>query len=349
MTPKISVIVPVYNTGEILRNTIDSILQQTFRNFELILVDDGSTDVSKKICDEYKKKDSRIIVVHQTNRGICAARNIGIGMAKGEYITFCDHDDLYAPNKLQRQYEIAFETGADVVNVGYITKCDNGKIKENSIELRCNSKKDIRENFFDLTYCSMSTIWVKLYKMSTLKPYLKFDTKYVRGHEDVNFNLLLLPIMNSFVSSREILYTHIVRKELSTSANSHIEVIQGMKDEIKNYCNALYHYDINIVENHDSFVLKISALLRSLSVYMGKCKINRKQFIETLFSVKYPKCNISMKDVLFSNKVSFKDKLVCYLVENQLYAFLYFMVIVFLKYQKSKEMAISVINSKVIL
>lgn len=332
MCPKISVIVPVYNTGEILRNTIESILQQTFTDFELILIDDGSTDISKRICDEYKEKDNRIVVIHQANSGICTARNIGISLAKGEYITFCDHDDLYVPTKLQRQYEIAIETKADIVNVGYMTKFDDGKTIETSLNLRCESKEAIRKKFFDLTYQSMSTIWVKLYKVSTLRPYLIFDIKYTRGHEDVNFNLSLLPIINSFVSSEEILYTHVVRKELSTSASIHVEVIQGMVDEIEAYCKALYYYDVNIVKNKDKYIMKISALLRTVSVYMGKCRVNKNQFIKTISSIKYPRTNIRLKEILFDKKIALKDKFVVYLIEHHWYNLLYFSIVCFVKY-----------------
>ena len=91
--PKLSVIVPVYNTEKYLRECIDSILAQTFRDFELILVDDGSTDGSGTICDEYAKQDARIRVIHQENGGITVARKSGVRVACGEYVTFVDSDD----------------------------------------------------------------------------------------------------------------------------------------------------------------------------------------------------------------------------------------------------------------
>ena len=93
--PEISVILPVYNTGEILEKTIESILHQTFQDFELIIIDDGSTDNSYQICRKYSVKDKRIRVISQKNSGVCAARNKGIDLSEGKYITFCDHDDIY--------------------------------------------------------------------------------------------------------------------------------------------------------------------------------------------------------------------------------------------------------------
>ena len=92
--PKISVIVPVYKVEPYLHECVDSILAQTFTDFELILVDDGSSDNCGKICDEYAAKDSRIRVIHQENRGVSAARNAALDAAKGEFIAFIDSDDV---------------------------------------------------------------------------------------------------------------------------------------------------------------------------------------------------------------------------------------------------------------
>ena len=98
--PNISVIVPVYNTEEYLSQCIDSILAQTFVDFELLLIDDGSTDSSGMICDKYADKDTRVIVYHKQNEGVSAARNLGIDNSKGEWITFVDSDDILYPEAL---------------------------------------------------------------------------------------------------------------------------------------------------------------------------------------------------------------------------------------------------------
>ena len=94
MSPEISVIVPVYNVEKYLSECIDSILAQTFRNFELILIDDGSKDKSGEICDGYALKESRIKVIHKENGGACTARNIGLANASGKYVSFVDSDDF---------------------------------------------------------------------------------------------------------------------------------------------------------------------------------------------------------------------------------------------------------------
>ena len=89
--PLISVIVPIYHVEQYLRRCIDSIIGQTYKNLEIILVDDGSDDGCPAICDEYARKDNRIVVIHKDNGGLSDARNVGIDIAKGEYLAFVDH------------------------------------------------------------------------------------------------------------------------------------------------------------------------------------------------------------------------------------------------------------------
>lgn len=93
--PKFTVIIPVYNVAAYLAKCIDSVLKQEFKQYEVILIDDGSTDESGTICDKFAEQDKRIVVIHQKNKGLSAARNIGIENAKGEYILFLDSDDYW--------------------------------------------------------------------------------------------------------------------------------------------------------------------------------------------------------------------------------------------------------------
>lgn len=109
----LSIIVPVYNVEQYLPRCIDSILEQTFQNFELILVDDGSKDKSGEICDEFAKKDNRIIVIHQENKGVNTARNAGLDIATGSYITFVDSDDWIQPDSYCKSIGL-METNRDI-------------------------------------------------------------------------------------------------------------------------------------------------------------------------------------------------------------------------------------------
>lgn len=118
--PKISVIVPVYNAENFLRDCIDSILSQTFSDFEIILVNDGSPDNSGKICEEYAAKYDRISVIHQENQGQAAARNHAMAQAKGEWICFVDSDDLIHPQMLEILNQAAEESGAPISQCGML-------------------------------------------------------------------------------------------------------------------------------------------------------------------------------------------------------------------------------------
>ena len=122
--PKLSIIVPVYKVEQYLHKCIDSILSQTFTDFELILIDDGSPDRCGKICDEYAAKDDRIIVIHQKNQGVSAARNAGLDIARGEYIGFVDSDDWIEPIMYESMLLDTYKE-FDIVTVGAKSYEDN--------------------------------------------------------------------------------------------------------------------------------------------------------------------------------------------------------------------------------
>ena len=113
MEEKISIIIPVYRVETYLPKCIESILVQTYKNLEIILVDDGSPDRCGKICDEYQKKDGRIRVIHKKNEGVARARNDGLDCATGDYISFIDSDDWIAPDAYEKLYRGLQENGAD--------------------------------------------------------------------------------------------------------------------------------------------------------------------------------------------------------------------------------------------
>ena len=114
-----SVIVPVYKVEEYLADCIESVLNQTFSDFELILVDDGSPDHCPAICDAYAEKDSRVQVIHKTNGGLASARRAGIRVASGEYVYNLDSDDRIEPDVLEAAHRIICDTGTDIVSFAY--------------------------------------------------------------------------------------------------------------------------------------------------------------------------------------------------------------------------------------
>lgn len=129
---KVSIIVPVYNTEKYLKRCIDSIISQTYHDWELILIDDGSVDKSGEICDEYASFDSRIQVIHQKNKGVSHARNVGINVARGTYIMFCDSDDYVSNNWVEDLYTAVREHSASMVYCNYIKVSEIGDISQKS-------------------------------------------------------------------------------------------------------------------------------------------------------------------------------------------------------------------------
>ncbi len=115
----VSIIVPVYNAEKYLDRCVDSVKAQTYTNWELLLVDDGSKDASPLMCDKYASEDKRIRVFHQQNGGICAARNTGIKNIKGDYFFFCDNDDRIEPDAIEELLYLAKTENADMVIGGY--------------------------------------------------------------------------------------------------------------------------------------------------------------------------------------------------------------------------------------
>lgn len=176
--PVFSIIVPVYNTEQFLDKCVSSILAQTYNDFELILVDDGSPDNCPQICDKYAQSDSRIKVLHKKNGGVSSARNLGISVARGTYIWFIDSDDYIEPFSLQRLFDIQNNYNAEL----YVF--NNGSVCEMSTE---NINDFFRKYYF--TYVLGFNPWNKLYKRDIINANnLQFDKQEKIG-EDLLFNI----------------------------------------------------------------------------------------------------------------------------------------------------------------
>ena len=164
----VSIIVPIYNVEQYISKCIESILAQTYRDFELILVDDGSTDMCGKICDEYAKQDSRVHVIHQENKGVSAARNAGISLAKGEYIMFVDSDDFITENMLEKMHDCIAESGSDIAICGINNFLDGAETEDksqmNDISTKTISGRDACLSIYRMDGRVPVMAWGKLYK-----------------------------------------------------------------------------------------------------------------------------------------------------------------------------------------
>ena len=187
--PLISVIVPIYNVEPYLCQCVDSVLSQTYKNLDIILVDDGSSDRSPAICDEYAKKDDRIRVIHKSNGGLSDARNVGFDSCKGESVFYLDADD-YLESQCLEMLVIAAENGA-LVMTGYILDFSNeGKlVKADQAYGIYATMKDYLLAFYTLFATKFNFVWGKLYSTEIIR---KNNLRFQKGLslvEDVIFNL----------------------------------------------------------------------------------------------------------------------------------------------------------------
>lgn len=209
--PLISVIVPVYNVERYLHQCVQSILKQSYENFELILVDDGSPDGCGAICDEYAGKDKRVKAVHKTNGGLSSARNAGLDIAKGKYILFCDSDDYYLPGAFARLNAKLSEKDYDIIHFGYKKETENRMIDvvpkqydgpmTNELLLSVAYAGIVRN---DYTMDVMA--WSKVYKADIIHQYkFRFD-ETMRIAEDITFNIPYLSVVNTVFCMENALY-----------------------------------------------------------------------------------------------------------------------------------------------
>lgn len=320
----LSIIVPIYNVEDYLEECIQSILKQTFQRFEIILVNDGSSDSSGVICDEYKKKDNRIKVIHKENGGVSSARNIGLENAMGKYVAFVDPDDTID----FRMYEIMINKAIndDVDIVVCKIKIINNKLKidkESKVWRVVNCKivkEDIEKNLIPdiLTngQYSMTSSVNKIYKIDLLKKTnIKFDEEMSHG-EDARFNLLLIQEANSIEFIDKALYNYYIRDRVSLTRtfneNLYDEIVENKNFGLK-LCKK---YNINNTKGyHDEYINNsinfIQDLIRSNLANSKKRKlvlriINEKDFIEELGNYNPPSYYYKILKLVF--------KIKCYLL-----------------------------------
>ena len=208
MSEKISVIIPVYNVEKYLSACVNSVINQTYKNLEIILVDDGSTDKSGEICDEYALKDERIKVYHKQNGGLSSARNYGLDRKNGDYVFFLDSDDFISLRCLEKLHEVSIEQNADIVsalNKRFTTESDLTLQKTVKKEIVVYSNKQTLENTFKRTENYFVISCAKLYK-NRLFDNLRFTEGVI--HEDEFICHRLYGKANKFVLLLEELYLY---------------------------------------------------------------------------------------------------------------------------------------------
>lgn len=339
--PLVSVIVPVYKVEKYLHRCIDSILCQTYPEFELILVDDGSPDRCPQICDEYASKDKRIRVVHKSNGGQSSARNAGLDICKGDYIYFCDSDDWIEPNLLELVIGKIISEKADMVRFqcfthfadviyrsSFIFEQESGNLKddETRMDFICKSL---------LTYQIGWELWLAVYRADTL---LRNDVRFPEGMdiaEDLFINILDIVYSKKITFLDEPLYHYCMRDD-STMGN--------VKGKIRiDACNELaYQLYKNIHNDYISsrfFRIHNMMLLNEMMGHLPTIKnkdtaqsyidevgkISRKEFLLDQLSLAARKVDYTQQDGFYrGNK---KNALNRYLVNHRYYQYFFRVVL----------------------
>ncbi len=220
--PKVSVIVPVYKAEAYLNRCMDSLLTQTFRNFEVLLIDDGSPDRSGEICDEYAKKDSRVRVFHEKNQGVSVARNKGLEQVRGECIAFVDADDYVERDYLMHLLQFSEDliiSGSQTIPSLCINRSKDQIYKKDEIKFLLEQRQS-----------ALSVVWGKLYKRDIIVGNsLAFNLK-ARDGEDLLFNLDYIKYCNSIhaISSVDYFYYNPTRFPRDIRCNYSVEEVQEL-------------------------------------------------------------------------------------------------------------------------
>lgn len=242
MEPKVSIIIPVYNAEKYLRRCIDSILGQEYRDYELLLVNDGSTDASGVICEEYAGKDQRIRVIHKENTGVSDTRNIAVSLARGKYLQFVDSDDWITSDATRLLVSAAEENECDLVISDFYRVVGErvshkGNIENDGVMSREKFAAHMMENPADFYY---GVLWNKLYRREIVEKYNICMKTSISWCEDFMFNLEYILHAERFYALRIPVYYYVKNKgSLVSQGNSIVRTIK-MKRMVFEYYNNFY-------------------------------------------------------------------------------------------------------------
>lgn len=324
----ISVIVPIYNVEQYLEKCIESIISQTYKNLQIILIDDGSNDKSGKICNKYAEKDKRIVVIHKENAGVSEARNTGLDNAKGEWITFVDADDWIEEEYCQRLYNLVIETNSDVALCGYnrVVGTKKEKINYDGTIESCTSEDYLKKALNPQTGFGFGAM--KFIKKSII--HNKFCKELVVC-EDALFNIELSKTVKKAILVKENLYNYrmnnesVVKKYDDNYADKYLYAVKKIKKYLEGQ-----RYDKEIMQNYYNFAAFHVLLIAVNYCYNpnNKNKNSRKllkdvcnepEFFEGIKKSNYDNISLTRKITLFTikHKIYFVTGLICAIRQMQ--------------------------------
>ncbi|CAM2076854.1 MAG: hypothetical protein NSGCLCUN01_01040 [uncultured Clostridium sp.] len=326
MENKFSIIMPIYNLEKYLKQSIESILNQQYKNFELILINDGSTDKSAEICDTYSNEDKRIKVIHKSNEGVSKARNIGIENSNGKYLCFIDGDDWIESNMLLEMNNIISEFQSDLIVTGI--KIDNiglqGEIysQENKYkECLWKNKKEVSDNIINLFENALiNSSCNKIYKADIIK---NNNIRFMNTNigEDTRFNLEVIRHCNTVKVSNNSYYHYMRYPNLITLSrileeNSYEEYLNIHQDMI-NFFKESRNYSPKI-ENTISKVMFSQYLAVTYKILKANSKIYPYKYKKRLLDIGL-KNNLILKGFKDNKATSYKEFMFRFVIRKRWY------------------------------
>ena len=303
----ISVIVPVYNVEKYLKRCINSIINQTHKDIEIILIDDGSTDSSGKICDEYSNTDTRIKAIHIQNSGAARARNVGLDIAKGEYISFIDSDDYILPDFLEKLLRLCIDNNAEISKCEVIDfEREDIKItKQSDIKINIYTSNEVLNTIYTDSKLFNVAIMNKLYKRNIFEN-LRFKEGIINEDEEILCKIILNS--NKIVITDEILYCYFLSEGSITRSEfrkknldiltalelrlSQLEdekykkiYLQTQADYMKKIGNLYYCISISKWEDKDKYLKELNEKRKEI-----RNKVKKNKYFKTKDEIKLILC-----------------------------------------------------------
>ncbi|OCG32034.1 hypothetical protein A9G33_04295 [Gilliamella sp. Choc3-5] len=288
INPLISVVIPAYNTKDVIEKTLKSVEAQTYQNYQMIIIDDGSTDGTSQLLDEYQQNNNKCIVYHQTNSGVSAARNKGIECSTGEFICFLDSDDTYAPTFFETMLLRQQQTHGNIVYCGFY------RIKKSSIvkEIFNFNEGNIVKSFLEKCFHISGMLFRRPFLIDNN---ITFDID-LKVCEDIFFTIKTITKSDVFVV-KEHLFNYFYREKSVTNATAIIDLyLEDINtwSRIQFYLNQNYHCEDQLI---------VKQLVQSILV-----KLKTKLLIEYLKNFNYKQIrNYLNKDLGFINEIKIVD------------------------------------------
>lgn len=314
---KISVIVPFYNVEKYADRCINSIVKQTYKNLEIILVDDGSKDNSGKICENWKNKDNRIIVLHKKNGGLSDARNAGIKIATGEYIAFIDSDDYIDYDMLNTLYDNLKKTSSEISICKFKQTDEKSKVefKKSTKLLEYSREEAIKELLQDKDITNHA--WNKLYKKELFS-----DIEYPKGRnfEDIGTTYKLFSKCKKIVYTPSECYAYIIRENSITGSVSEKSLLDQVFQVKQRYDFIEQRYNLNKYNliNRIYFIFRYHM---SICKFLTKKVLYKEEIIDEykFFKKNYKEVKSEIKDKKFLYNLLFYNRILFWYVVKILY------------------------------